>query len=207
LSSPAAKPAAPRVQRHVRNYILDPKLQLRYVLAVLVISALIAGGLGYLIWNQKAYASRTIIESLQLVDWIAPELKQDIIQTLHTSDNAIVLKMAGVGVGMFAILTVFLIVLTHKVAGPLYKIGTYFDRLREGDLSPVADLRKGDQFQAFFQKFKAMHEELRQRARTEVQAYDRFLAACETAGVGDGEVEGQLDALRALRKQKEEALG
>ena len=209
-SSPASgpPPGAPRVHRHVRNYFLDAKLQLSYVLVVTVLSALIASGLGYLIWNQKNLASRTIIRSLNAPDasWIPEDTKNFVISSLHHSDTAIILKMAFVALGLMAILSLFLVVLTHKVAGPLYKMGLYFDRLRAGDLSKIADLRKGDQFQSFFVKFKAMHEDLRARARAEANAYERFLTACAAAGT-DAEASKGLAALRDLRKKKEEALG
>ena len=52
----------------------------------------------------------------------------------------LVLSIGGVG-----------ILLTHKVAGPLYKISSFFGRIRDNRLGPApAKLRKGDELQNFY---------------------------------------------------------
>ena len=55
MSDPTAATGLPspvprsRRQRKLSNYLLDKKLQLRYVVLVTLLSAVIAGSLGYLI--------------------------------------------------------------------------------------------------------------------------------------------------------------
>ncbi len=51
-------------KRKWANYLLDKKLQLRYVLLVTILSALISGSLGYLIYNQEHRASEDLAASL-----------------------------------------------------------------------------------------------------------------------------------------------
>ena len=50
-------------RRKLSNYLLDKSLQLRYVVTVVLLSALIAGALGYLIWRQEADASAYVLEA------------------------------------------------------------------------------------------------------------------------------------------------
>jgi len=61
LSDPTAATGAPasprpRYKRKLSNYLLDKKLQLRYVLIVTVLSGVIAGALGFMIYQQRREA-------------------------------------------------------------------------------------------------------------------------------------------------------
>jgi hypothetical protein len=204
LSSPPPE-NAPRPRRRFKNYILDWRLQLRYVLVVTVVSVVVAALLGLFIWYQKSFATQTIVQGLNSANWIDDAMKQEISRTLERGDRTIVLRMAGIGVGIFAILTLFLFVFTHKVAGPLHKISLDMDDMREGSLSPTIDLREGDYLASFFQRFKAMHDAVRARAARDVEVYGRFLDACgevdPASDLGKG-VEG----LRVLRAEKQKSL-
>ena len=55
-------------KRKLSNYLLDKKLQLRYVLLVTILSGVIAGALGYLIYQQKRAASESIEKDLAGAD-------------------------------------------------------------------------------------------------------------------------------------------
>jgi hypothetical protein len=97
--------------------------------------------------------------------------------------------------------------MTHKVAGPLYKMGLYFDKIRDGHLPKVEDLRRGDQLRDVFSHFQEMVEAVRVRAQKDVTVYGDFLSACDAAGVpAAGEVGHRLDELRALKKSRESAI-
>jgi hypothetical protein len=205
LASPAAPASPPRVRRHLRNYILDRRLQLRYVLIVTLVSAAVAAVLGYFIWYQKSYATQTIIDSLNRTDWIDAGLKAEISRTLKSTDAFIIRKMALIACGIFALLTLFLIVMTHKVAGPLFKIGQDFDRIVDGSLAQLADLRHGDYLADFFTKFKAMHEAVRARATHDADLYGRFLEIADKAGFA-ADLGEQATALRALRDERLKSL-
>lgn len=196
-------------KRLLRHYLLDKTLQLRYVAFVAVLSAVIAGALGALVWWQAHDASRTIIDSLNSpdMDWLGPSMKAEISERLTTSDTTLVLIMAGTGLALMAILVMYLLLMTHKVAGPLFKIGQYFDQIRAGKLGALVELRKGDQLQDFFERFRVMHEALRQRTKDEAALFGRFLDACDAAGVMPvGDLSHRLDELRALKKKKEAAI-
>jgi hypothetical protein len=204
----AKAPAAPvKHRRYMKNYIIDKRLQLRYIGIVTLISAAISSILGYLIWIQRSEASQTIIRGVNSAEWVDPDLRNEIINTLQGSDIFVILRMAGVCVGLIVVLSMFLIVMTHKVAGPLYKFSMHFDQIKDGKLPIMYDLRKGDEFQDFFKKLKGMVETLRGRAQSDVAAYDTFLRACDAAGAsGQGELGHGLDELRKLKKEKETSL-
>lgn len=191
-------------RRHLSNYILDKRLQLRYVAFVTILSALLSGVLGYLVWQQENSATQNIVNTLEASDYDA-DLKNEVVAELSGRDSNLVLVMLGAGIGMVLVLSLYLIVMTHKVAGPLYKVSKYFDEMAEGKLSEVWPLRKGDQLKDFYDKFKDMHDTLRARHVEEVAALGSFVEACEAAGIGGpGEFGHKLDEVKSYRAKRRE---
>jgi hypothetical protein len=76
--------------------------------------------------------------------------------------------------------------MTHKVAGPLYKVSHYFDQVAEGRLPRVTPLRKGDMLQEFFTTYRDMHEAVRARLTADAAAMRRFVDASRAAGLDAG---------------------
>jgi methyl-accepting chemotaxis protein len=194
-------------RRHLRNYILDKGLQLRYLAVVVVVSAFIAGGLGFLLNRQETAASQDIVDSLkdpQVAEYYGPALVAEVQRSLTAQDTSQLAIMLIVGLGIMIALSGYLVLMTHKVAGPLFKISAYFDRMTAGKLPKVYDLRKGDQLVDFFEKFKAMDEALRERTEREILAFERLAAAAGQAG--PGAVGHQLEDLHKLIAEKKASL-
>jgi hypothetical protein len=210
LSDPTAAtsaPASPRpkYKRKLSNYLLDKKLQLRYVLVVTILSGVIAGALGFMIYQQRRAASESIEKDLAVLtqkDASQDQFQEQIASDLASDDQALVYKMVGVGLGLVIILSLYLILMTHKVAGPLFKVSMYFERMADGRLGVVTPLRKGDMLVDFFISFKEAHDAVRARAQDDVAAMERSVAALRAAqNQADyrGEALGKLtDALEAM---------
>ena len=192
--------------RKLSNYLLNKSLQLRYVAFVTVMSAVISGALGYLIWRQEADASQYVLQAFDAFTKDA-ELRGAISDRLQSGDDRLILTMAGAGLGLVVVLFLYLVVMTHKVAGPLYKVSRYFDEMAAGKLGNVWSLRKGDMLQDFYDKLKELHGAVRKRHQEDNEAYKKFLAACESAGIGDGGALGrEVGELRAHLERREKAL-
>lgn len=213
---PKAQAKGGRHRRRIGNYLLDKRLQLRYVAFVTVLSAIISGSLGYLIWKQEHRATQAVVgdasQNVQAAEsaeskerWA--EIEQVIDEQLQADDNRLIMTMVGVGIGLVLVLSLFLVVLTHKVAGPLYKVAMYCDRMRDGRLGDTWPLRRWDMLKDFYAKFKDTHDTLRARARADNEAVGKFIAACDAAGVSrEGELGHKLDELEAYKKARDEAL-
>ena len=195
-------------RRHLSNYMLDKSLQLRYVAFVSVLSAVIAGSLGYLIYRQENRASDTIVTTVGAMGaggdaegW--GDLQKEIGKDLRGNDKMLVWKMVGVGLGLVFVLSLYLVIMTHKVAGPLYKVTGYFDKMAAGKLGDVWPLRKGDMMQEFYKAFKDTHDVLRERAKSDNELTGRFLEACAAAGVSrEGELGHELDEFETHHKSR-----
>jgi hypothetical protein len=219
LSDPTAATPSPtasgptRHQRKLSNFLLDKKLQLRYVVVITLLSAVIAGLLGVMIFDQRRQSTQSIEHDLQ--ELVADqEDVANITADYERQDRNLVYKMVGIGAGLAVILSLFLVVMTHKVAGPLYKTSLYFDRMAEGRLGTVTPLRHGDMLQDFFAKFKEMHDAVRGRAVADVDAMEQAVTALREAGNrGDyrgeawGKLAGELERLEAHVAERKQQLG
>jgi methyl-accepting chemotaxis protein len=213
LSSPASRA---KHQRKLSNYMLDKNLQLRYVLFVTILSAVIAGALGYMIYDQRRTASESIerdLKSLTRADASHQEFQEQVASGLQSDDQMLVYKMVAVGFGLVVILSAYLVIMTHKVAGPLFKVSHYFERMAEGRLGNVTPLRRGDMLQDFFGDFKAMHESVREHSAADLAVMERELAALRGArdpagnrSEADGKLDDALDALERHIAQRKKQL-
>lgn len=214
MSDPTAATGLPpashvRHQRKLSNYMLDKSLQLRYILSVTILSAVIAGTLGYMIYDQRRTASESIERDLKVLT-SHQDLQQQVASGLESDDQMLVYKMIGVGVGLVLILSAYLVIMTHKVAGPLHKVSMYFDRMADGRLGVVTPLRRGDMLQDFFGDFKAMHESVRSKSIADVEAMEQALAGLRAsrpaASGGRGELDTALEALDQHLVQRKKQL-
>jgi nitrogen fixation/metabolism regulation signal transduction histidine kinase len=93
------------------------------------------------------------------------------------------------------------IVVTHKVAGPIYKMKRQLKEVGAGKLRIPAPLRKGDDLVEFFGAFEKMVISLRTRQQTEIERLERSLSALE------GKVNPELlEPMRALLRDMRAAL-
>jgi hypothetical protein len=134
--------------------------------------------------------------------------KQQKVAALEASRSQLEWVLIGTIVVLCAGLFVFGIKMTHKVAGPLHKIGLYLDKVRAGKYDTVYNLRKGDQLVAFFDHFKEAHTALRKTQERDVQALRELIAAAENneAVVKTPQLGAALEDLRKLLASKEAGL-
>jgi hypothetical protein len=193
-TTPAAPGGGSRKHRRLSNYLLDKRLQLRYVVFVTLVSAVIAGTLGFLIYQQEHDASDQLsrgLAELAGADEALAEYGHEFAEDIAARDRKLVLQMIGVGLGLTVVLSGFLLIMTHKVAGPLYKVGIYMERMADGRLGVITPLRRGDMLQDFYTEFRTSHDAVRTRLTADTEAMARFVEAWTAAG-------GDAAALREL---------
>lgn len=115
-------------------------------------------------------------------------------KTMLTSLTAVLLLLVF-GIGVAGILV------THKVAGPIYKMKRQIREVGEGRLKIPGSLRKGDELVDFFEAFNDMVVAWRTRQEHEIALLDKAMAALE--GKADSQ---DLEGLKKLRAQMQETL-
>lgn len=187
-------------KRRLKNFLIDRSLQLRYILTVTVVSAVISGSLGFLIWRQADDASDAVMEQMAGLD---PELRSTALGVLSSGDHNLIYTMVIFGCGLVLVLSMFLLVMTHKVAGPLFKVSSHFDDLAAGRFRAVRPLRRFDMLQDFHAKFEVTHKKLWDRLEADCEVYEKVIAAA--GDELDGEAAQAIARLEAHAKKRRAA--
>jgi hypothetical protein len=110
-----------------------------------------------------------------------------------------------IGTGLLLVfgLAAYGIKMTHKVAGPLFKVQLYLAKMRDGRFDKVYNLRKGDQLVSFYEHFKAAHAGVVRIEKGDIERLRAVIEAAEAAGAGENAAVVQL---RELVARKEKAL-
>ncbi len=93
------------------------------------------------------------------------------------------------------------ILVTHKVAGPIFKMKRQINDVGEGRLKIPGRLRKGDELVDFFQTFETMVVNLRHRQEIEIQKLESAITTLEPKAEP-----GALGSLYQLREEMKAAL-
>lgn len=94
------------------------------------------------------------------------------------------------------------IVVTHKIAGPIFKMKRQFGELGQGKLKMPSKLRKGDELIDFFTAFEEAIARLRARQGEEIEQLGHAISSLEASGVATD----QLRPLRELQAQMQAEL-
>jgi methyl-accepting chemotaxis protein len=107
--------------------------------------------------------------------------------------------------GALALLVVLIgaagIVVTHRVAGPIYKMRANLRNVADGRLRVPTPLRKGDELVEFFDAYRAMVISLRERQEGEIAKLVQAIKALEPKAEP-----GELEPLHTLLRDMEAAL-
>ena len=98
--------------------------------------------------------------------------------------------------------------MTHKVAGPLHKVGLYLDKLAAGTYDTVYNLRRGDQLGAFYEHFKGAHAGLSEMQAEDIEVLESAIEALSAVPKATIDASPELKAaiaeLEALLESKRE---
>jgi Trk-type K+ transport system membrane component len=186
-----------RGQRRLRNYFINLRYQLKFTLTIVGVSSVIMGGLSFIVMSKAHEASRIIeVRALDDDDLVAHQL----VEQFARNDRVLTMALLACGLLLAVVLFAYGIVLTHKVAGPLFKVSTHLDRIRDGRLGIVYNLRKGDELVDFFERFKAAHDALRARTVEDIRLLDQTIAAIAV------DKSPLVDELKRVRDEKAQSL-
>ena len=142
--------------RH-RRYLIDKKFQMKYTMIVVAFSALMFAAFGYKLYSKEL--EKTKILQIQNLDVAGLVSSQD-FQMIYYLIGLFVLQVVG--------LVLLGILLTHRIAGPVYRVHRYLEEVAEtGKLKPLQGIRSRDEFHEFFDSLSNVITKV--QARTEEQ--------------------------------------
>jgi len=122
-------------------------------------------------------------------------------ERLERGRMRILWAMIATGILLVLGLAVYGIKMTHRVAGPLFKVSLYLSKMRAGRFDKVYNLRKGDQLVHFYDHFKLAHGGIVQMQRDDIARIAAVISAAEAAGAGQHPAVVELREMLA-RKEK-----
>jgi hypothetical protein len=135
--------------------------------------------------------------------WTCEVRQMGSIDALERGRMRILWVLIATGLVLILGLAIYGIKMTHKVAGPLFKVSLYLAKMRDGRFDKVWNLRKGDQLVEFYDHFKAAHAGVVQLEKADIDQIKALIAAAEGAGAGDHE---SVAELKALLERKEKSI-
>lgn len=178
-----------------RSYVIDRGFQLKYIVVLTVVGVGVSALFGAMMFLTHVDAVRDLKASGGLT---IPPLLQE---TWERSEQTMIALTAGMAVLMGAALSLFGVLITHRVAGPVYVMTRYITLLSQGQYPIMRSLRKTDELRAFFERFQEAIESMRMREASEAQALEQVLktlAALPTTP----EMSASCESLQALYDRK-----
>lgn len=95
------------------------------------------------------------------------------------SRTSLLILLGLIELGILGIVFVISIFLTHKVAGPLYKLGNYLYEVRSGGANYPLSFRNGDYFHEIAEELNLTLEYLRNKQEDEIDYLEEISAYIE----------------------------
>lgn len=176
LDNPGAQ--RPRYKRSVKNYLINRRFQLKWVGGILLLTVLLFSTLGTYIYQHEKHASDAIMTGL--AEMYGQEGADIMADMVGSSDSNVLWVLLGAGGALIVALAGMGIVLTHKVAGPIYALGRSFDNVKRGNWKSVRGVREGDEFQELAVQWSDVVNSLRAKERVEIAELE---ALCDMESV------------------------
>lgn len=195
-------------KRSWKNYFLNARYQMRFTLFMVALCAVMMGGLGWWVMKEARNATKVGESTIQGNAYMDESVQQAEIANLRSKELRLEIVLLAIGVALSLGLFVYGIKMTHKVAGPLFKIQLYLDKVKNNRYDKVYNLRKGDQLVAFFDHFREAHEALRKRQEQDVTQLREIVGAAESANLAakSPALAACLEDMKQLLKSKEGSL-
>ncbi|MBW2735264.1 MAG: hypothetical protein JRH20_23010 [Deltaproteobacteria bacterium] len=191
---------AGKYHRRWRNYLVDPKVQLKFALIMVVITTVLTAGLGFF-WYAEVRTTSNMLR-VNALSSLGPEVADKIEQEVGGYDHKRLAVLVGFGLLLALLSAGYGIFITHKVAGPIFKMTRHMKDIEANRIYPLWGLRKGDQLQEFFAAFQDMHASLRERTEKDMILLNQVIAAIDR---GDG-LEEMMPRIRERVVEKGDSL-
>lgn len=175
-----------------RLFLIDRSFQLKYAGILSLIGMLVVGFSAFI---QEIFRTQSLSD-LALPSALRLELAARHTQTLWVSVG--VSAATAIGLGLFGI------IITHRIAGPVYAMSQFAAALARGRYPLIRPLRKADELRDFYELFQKSVESLRAR---EVEELFRLEDAIQELSGSNPQVPAVVSSLRQLKEAKLAATG
>lgn len=155
-------------KRRLRNLVVNRSIQMPFVSTVVLTTLSICAGFGYLIWRQSRTAQEILLRD-------AEELGPEFVAQISTDNWHIWVVAVVAAIGISIIIGGYLIIMTHRVAGPLYKMTRYFDQMAYGRFPRPTALRRRDMLRGFYAEFQTKYQQSYERISEKLESLEELV--------------------------------
>ena len=148
-----------------RNFLINKPFQLRF--SLFVCAWVVAMSFIYPLIIQQIYEG--------LVHYAATDPSAPPVQKLIESKQDLMDWLLAIQAAFICIAFVVSIFVSHRIAGPLYKLRLFMKKAQEGRLSEPVYFREGDYFKELAVEFNEMTREIRKREECALALIDQAL--------------------------------
>jgi len=157
-----------RKQRKMKNYLIDKRFQLKYTFMIAGLSAVLVVALGFPLYKTVADSSDQLVARMLSDDTYASDAQADLlVQTVEAEKRRTLVILGAFLAALLLGLVLTGIFVTHKVAGPVFKIKKLMRAVTGDRLHLEGKLRKGDELVELFESFNDMITRLREHQQLE----------------------------------------
>jgi hypothetical protein len=188
---PPIEPSATAPRRRV---LIDRGFQLKYALFMAAAGLLVAAIFG--LWLHQAHA--------QAIALLRPDDRTRVL--IEQSDRLLLAAFAAIALLLAAALGLLGVVITHRVAGPVFVMGHYLTVLSQGRFPRMRTLRRSDELKAFFRVFIDAVEAMKKREARHVAMLEEALVRVRAAAARAPDLQAAAQALDAAVMERRLAL-
>ena len=135
-----------------RNYFIDKNFQVEFILkfcSLVIFGSIIFGMILYI------FSSRTLTTSFENSRLVVKSTADYLLPTLVYGGIIVAIVTAVAA-------TIVVLLMTHRIAGPMYRFEKYINEISGGELVSDLMIRKNDQFQRIVGAFNKMSHSLKE---------------------------------------------
>ena len=194
MAEASAAADAPEAGHHRRRYLVDRGFQLKY--ALLMAGAGLAVALVFGLWLHQAHVQATALLAAD------PETRALVAR----GDRVLLGAFAAIALLLAGALGLLGVVVTHRVAGPVFVMGHYMRVLSEGRFPRMRTLRRSDELKPFFRTFIEAVEAMKAREARHAAVLSDALQRMCAASARSPELAPAIEALSAALAERHRAL-
>jgi len=181
-------------ERHRRRFLVDRGFQLKYALLLAAAGLVVAVVFG--LWLHQAHVQATVL--------LAPDAETRAL--VERSDRVLLAAFAAIALLLAAALGLLGVIVTHRVAGPVFVMGHYLRVLAEGRFPRMRTLRRSDELKEFFRTFIEAVEAMKAREARHAAVLEDAVQRMHDAARRAPELGPAIEALEAAIRERRLAL-
>ncbi|MGC2423534.1 MAG: HAMP domain-containing protein [Nitrospirota bacterium] len=136
-----------------RNYFVKKGFQSRFVARFLIVAVAGFAAAGYLVYRSAGKSAEELFYS----NHFRLKSTSDLVIPALLKVNLLVALL------ILAAVSIVVLVISHRLAGPIFRLGKSAERIGNGDLTGSFDLRARDEIKSLSESFKQMNGSLREQ--------------------------------------------